>query len=771
MGKLWHRLFEIKLWPARLLFLAVLAWGLDRRYPLPEPKPWSQVVLAADGSLMSAFLSSDDKWRMQTRLDEVTPELIAALLEKEDRWFYYHPGVNPGAILRALWSNATAGKRTSGASTITMQLARMMEPKARTLGNKLKEMLRAFQLEWHYSKREILEMYLSYLPYGGNIEGVKAASYIYYGRPPEALSLSQATLLTVIPNRPNSLRLDQRRDLARAARDKWLRRFATREVFPAAQVTAALAEPVEAFRHAVPRRAPHVSRRLAANYPVPEIHSTIDPEVQAIAERLLANYVRRVRAKGISNGALLVLDNANSAVLAYCGSADYQDEAAAGQVDGIRAIRSPGSTLKPAVYAAAFDGGIYVPDTRVLDVPRSWNGYAPRNYDETFHGPMTVAHALRHSINTTAVQALVDVGFERFADVLEASGMKTVAQRRTELGLSVILGGCGVTLEELVRLFSAFAREGKAYPLAYTAEESGRPPLGKRLFSPEAAWLIADILSGVERPDLPLNAIAASTRGRIAWKTGTSYGRRDAWSIGFTPRYTVGVWIGNFDGRGVADLSGATIAGPLLFDVLNALEQGQPKREFARPRLVMQRDICTETGDMPSPQCSHRGKGYYIRDVSPRTVCTQERALYISADSAVQYCTGCLPVEGYVQHHYAVYPAELTLWYENNGIPYPQPPPHNPACTAAFDGPGPQITSPAPDLEYLVEEGSGQELLLQAASDARTTRHYWYIDGKFFRSAAPGEKLFFTPGQGQVKISCRDDQGRKAETVIEVRMY
>jgi penicillin-binding protein 1C len=771
MQRIFRRLFEIKLWPSRLLLLILLAWILDARYPLPPPKPYSTVVLAADGSLMSGFLSSDDKWRMHTRLDEVSPELVTALLEKEDRWFWSHPGVNPAAILRAIWSNVRSGKRMSGASTITMQLARMMEPKERTLSNKFLEMLRAFQLEWHHSKQEILEMYLSYLPYGGNIEGVKAASYIYYDRPPEALSLSQATLLTVIPNRPNSLRLDQRQDLAKEARDKWLRRFRDRKVFPASQVSAALNEPIEAFRHAVPLKAPHLSRRLAANFPFPEVRSSIDPEIQLTAERLLANYVRRLRSKGITNGSLIVLDNQNSAVLAYCGSADYADAEAAGQVDGVQAIRSPGSTLKPAVYALAFDRGIYVPDTRVLDVPRSWNGYAPRNYDETFQGPMSVSRALRHSINTTAVQALVEVGFERFADVLEASGMKTVKKQREDLGLSIVLGGCGVTLEELTRLFSTFAREGRVHPLAYTTTEASLHRPGRRLFSPEAAWLIADILSGVERPDLPLNAIAASTRGRIAWKTGTSYGRRDAWSVGFTPRYTVGVWIGNFDGRGVADLSGATVAGPLLFELLNALEAGKTKREFERPLQVMQREICTETGMLPSPNCTHRGQGYYIRDVSPRTVCDQERELYLSADSSMQYCTGCLPATGFIRAHYSVYPAELTLWYENNGVAYPQPPPHNPECTVTFDGPGPQIISPSADLEYLVEEGSGQELLLQAASDARTTRHYWYIDGKFHRSARPGEKVFFAPRAGTIQVSCMDDNGRRAEVKITVKLY
>jgi penicillin-binding protein 1C len=766
-----RRLFEIKIWPFRLVLLFLFGLYLHHQNPLPPVKPYSSVILAEDGSLLSAFLSRDDKWRMHTRINEVNPDLITALLEKEDRWFWYHPGVNPAAILRAFWGNVRAGQRNSGASTITMQLARMMEPKERTFRNKIIEVFRAFQLEWQYSKTEILEMYLSYLPYGGNIEGVKAASYLYYDRPPSAISLSQATLLAIIPNRPNSLRLDHRKDNAREVRNEWLQRFAERNTFPKSQIDAALSEPIEAFRHNVPLNAPHLSRRLAAQYPFPEIRTTLIPEIQTTCERLLDNYVRRVRSKGITNGAVIVLDNENSAVRAYCGSADYYDFDASGQVDGVQSIRSPGSTLKPAAYAMAFDKGVYVPDSRVIDVPRNWSGYAPRNYDEIFRGPISISHALRHSINTTAVQAVVEVGFENFADLLIDAGMKTVARQREGLGLSTVLGGCGVTLEELVRLFSAFARKGKLYQPAFTTAEVSLHRPGTRLFSPGAAWLIADILSGVERPDLPLNAIAASTRGRIAWKTGTSAGRRDAWSVGFTPRYTIGVWIGNFDGRGVADLSGATMAGPLLFDLFGTLESGMTKLEFERPIEVMEREICTETGQLPTDRCKHRGEGYYIRDVSPRDFCTQERELYINTDSTLQYCTGCLPASGYTKAYFSVFPPELTMWYGENGVTFSKPPPHNPACSATFDGPGPQIISPSSDFEYLVEEGSKTEILLQAASDGRTTRHYWYVDGKFFLSVKPGEKAFYAPSGGTHKLNCLDDKGRKDEVEIVVREY
>lgn len=748
-----------------LLFL-LLNW----LFPLPTPKSYSTVIYDRNGDLLSAYLTEDDKWRMRADPELVSEDLRTAIIAKEDRWFYYHPGVNPFAILRAGWNNLLTGRRTSGASTITMQVARLMEPKNRTIWNKFREVFRAFQLEWKYSKSEILGMYLSYLPYGGNIEGVTAASYLYFERPPSALSLSQATLLAVIPNRPNSLRMDTRQEAARAARDKWLHRFSEAATFPEKQIQVALAEPVNVIRHELPPRAPHLSLRLLRESDSDQIHSTLDPEAQETAERLLGNYIRRARSRGISNGAVMVVDNANAEVLAYCGSADFYDSGAAGQVDGIQAVRSPGSTLKPVVYGMAFDRGLLTPDSRMLDLPSNWNGYSPDNYDEKFRGAVNTSYALRHSLNITAVDALNKVGYDRFLDLMSQAGFRTIARQRAQLGLSVVLGGCGVTLEELTRLFASFANEGKIRALNYVQSDSTAGE-GFPLFSEASAWLIQDILSGIERPDLPNDIVRSTGRAEIAWKTGTSYGRRDAWSIGFTPRYTVGVWIGNFDGQGVPDLSGSTMAVPLLFELFGALEAGKEKLEFPRPGNVWKREICVETGMLPSDECAHRSQGYYIRNVSPRTVCDQEQLIYVNADTSMQYCTGCLPESGYQKSSFSVFPPELTLFYETHDIAYPRPPLHNPDCEASFDGPGPEIISPEAEMEYLLEAGAGQEILLQAASDARINRHYWYIDGEFFRSSAPGEKLFYPATRGKLKVTCVDDRGRSNSVRVDISEY
>jgi penicillin-binding protein 1C len=748
-----------------------LALLLARTAPLPEEKPWSRVVLARDSTLLASYLSEDDKWRMKVHLDETSPDVVTAVMAKEDRWFFLHPGVNPVSIARALWNNTVQGRRTSGASTLTMQLARMMEPKQRTYSNKAAEILRAFALEMRHSKAELLEMYLSYLPYGGNVEGIKAASYLYFDKPPSSLSLSQAVLLTVIPNRPNSLRLDHGTGPAVEMRDKWLHRFQDEGVFPAPDIAVALSEPVESRRYQMRIRAPHFSHFISQRYPQDRIVTTLDPDAQMIAENLLAAYVRRVRALGVSNGAVLVVDNATHSVVAYCGSADFRDRDAHGQVNGVRAVRSPGSTLKPGLFALAFDQGILTPKSRMLDVSTNYAGYVPENFDLTFHGPVTAEYALRNSLNIPAVTLLRDVGARNYIQALGAAGFSTISQQREGLGLSLVLGGCGATLEELTRAYSSFPNHGMLYPLAYTPDEAADPMDSVRLYSTEASYMVWDILSGVQRADAPLDLVSHDGHSTIAWKTGTSWGRRDAWSIGFDGRYTIGVWIGNFSGQGAPELSGATMAVPLLFDLFNGLEKGKARIPMARPKGLAQRTVCAETGDLPSANCAHTTADWYIPAHSHRRVCAQEQLLYISEDSSIQYCTGCLPPTGYLRTSYSVYPSELILWMNQNNTPFRQPPPHNPNCEAVFHGAGPTIVSPAVDFEYLLERGAGQEMSLQATSQTDVNLHYWYVDGKYVGSCKPGEKVFFSPKAGKRRFTCRDDRGRSSSVEIVVKMY
>ena len=408
-----------------LLFLL-----LDTLCPLPPLRPCSKVVFARDSTLLAAYLSPDDKWRMPVHLEELSPDLIHAVLVKEDQGFRWHFGINPFSLVHALFNNLLSRQRTSGASTISMQVARMLSPAERTYGNKGIEMFRAVQLEWHYTKKQILELYFTLLPYGGNIEGVKAASLIYFDRNPGNLSMAQSILLAVIPNRPNSLRLDRELSIAKTVRDKWIRKFMREEIFGKKKLQEALEEPVEAKRHTLIAHAPHFSYRMTQYSMQTETFTLLEPRLQHISENLLQHYVQRVQAIGVTNGAVLVVDNRTHAVVAYCGSSDFNNEITEGQINGITALRSPGSALKPTLYALALDQGLITPKMKMLDVPSDFSGYVPENFDRTFHGEVTVESALMNSLNIPAVRLVKQAGLNPYLDLLSDAGFKDIRERK-----------------------------------------------------------------------------------------------------------------------------------------------------------------------------------------------------------------------------------------------------------------------------------------------------------------------------------------------------
>lgn len=750
---------------AAIIFLFIL---LEALFPLPKLKPFSKEIHASDGTLLSAFLTEDDKWRLKTNFDEVSPELIKSIIKKEDSWFYWHPGVNPVAIIRAFFDNITTGKRKSGASTITMQVARLLEPKERTYLNKLFEIFRALQLEIKYSKRQILEIYLSLLPLGGNVEGVKSASYIYFNRPPDKLSLAQSITLAVIPNDPNLLRADRLNDDLLKMKKRWIDYFISEKTFPVKDLEDAQDEPLLFKRFSMPFIAPHFSNYINKNYSGDILYTGLNTKIQKTAENLLWNYVNRVNYKGITNGSAIIINNKDRSVIAYCGSADFNDKQSSGQVDGTIAIRSPGSTLKPALYAFAFDKGILTPGTMMHDIPTDFNGYSPENYDLKFYGNVSTEFALVNSLNIPAVSLLQKIGKSEFVNLLENCGFNEIANQKNKLGLSMILGGCGTTLQELVKLFSALACEGKVSALKFLKNEEEDE--SSKIFSKESSYLVAQILSGNFRNEMfSLNGY--SRLQKFAWKTGTSYGKRDAWAIGFNPDYTIGVWMGNFNGEGSPHLSGIESAAPLLFDLFDAIDKKSNAVWFEKPENVIERGVCSESGLLPSKYCSDIIKDYAIEGKSNNNICTIHQPVYVSLDEKIQYCPECLPKDHYKKVVYPIYDPELTIWYFKQNKNFSLPPEHNHNCVAKFTNAGPKILSPAEDYEYLVEENSGQEILLQAASDSKVSEQYWYVNNQYYSKCKPGEKIFLKPENGDLKITCLDDKGREKTVNVTVKFY
>ena len=753
---------------AAFLFTVI---SLDILFPLPELKPYSKVIYAKDGSLLSAYLSKDDKWRMPTHLGDISQELKKAILVKEDKWFYWHPGVNPIAVVKSLAQNLFSGKIISGASTITMQLARMLEPAERTYKNKFLEMLRALQLELHYSKEEIFEMYLSCLPYGGNIEGVKSASYIFYNTPPNKLSLSQAITLAVIPNNPNGLRLDKFSSSAIEERNRWIKNFGAGNVFPQDYLQDALDEPILANRYLIKNDAPHFCRYVSQKYSQVEIFSSLDPSIQKTTEKILKSYIDRVKTLQISNGSILVIDNRTNSVAAYCGSANFNDASSSGQVNGVNALRSPGSTLKPILYTLCFDLGELTPKMKLADIPTDFGGYEPENFDLKFNGPVTAEYALVNSLNIPAIRLLQQTGIEKLFSVLEKGGFTDISQNKKSLGLSMVLGGCGVRLEQLTKFFTVFAQRGNLYPLNYLKTSSINKSQGINIFSAESVYMTGTILTSHERPDYPNEFLFSTGNPIIAWKTGTSYGKRDAWAVGFNPDYTIGVWMGNFDGKGSPELSGAKTAVPLLFELFNAIDFRPKKLWFDKPARLNKRDVCTETGLLPDENCFQTMPDFFIEKVSQNTKCTLYKNLFVNENETVQYCTDCLPKEGYKKIAYAFYDSELLLWLIRNKVAVKRPPPHNPFCQSKHYGAGPKILSPSEDYEYFVESNSKQLILLQAASDPSVKIIYWYLNDRFYQKTKSGERIFFNPIKGISKITAVDDLGRKTTIPVRITFY
>lgn len=752
-----------------VIILFILFLLLNWIFPLPDKIEYSTIITDNKGNVIHAYLTRDEQWRMKTTLDEISPLLRKTIIQKEDKHFYRHPGINPVAMVRALFKNIFRGKRTSGASTITMQVARAMEPRPRTYGNKLIEVFRAFQLEWKYDKDEILQLYLNLLPYGGNIQGVKSASILYFGKNPDHLSLAEITALSIIPNRPSSLVIGRANEAIVEERNRWLRIFAKEKVFTQKEIEDALHEPLTATRGTVPRLVPHLAYKLKQQEGGDIIHTNIRLNDQMKIEKLVEDYVRTLSLKNIRNASVVVIDNQTHQVVSYVGSANFYDTTDGGQVNGAAAVRQPGSTLKPLLYGLCFDEGLLTPRMMMTDVAVNYAGYAPENYDRNFNGYVTAEFALEHSLNIPAVKGLRMLGKDRFVNELVKCNFRQVKHDRQKLGLSMVLGGCGTTLEELTGLYSAFANAGVFVQPVFVRDTARKKASRQKILSPAATFMLNEILSKINRPDFPLNWQSTEHLPKIAWKTGTSYGRRDAWSIGYNKKYTVGVWVGNFSGVGVPDLSGATIATPLLFRIFNTIDYDADREWFTQPMDCELRMVCSETGLLPADHCTNIVSDYFIPLISSTKPCNNVQEIMISANEKHSYCKSCAPETGYKKKIYKLIASDMQAYFSEHNIAFQQIPPHNPDCEVIFKEGIPVITFPVNGSEYLINKKDPEPLQLTCQTGNDVQQVYWYINNRFYKSSDARAKQFFVPEEGPVKISCTDDKGRNRDIWIRVK--
>jgi penicillin-binding protein 1C len=553
----------------------------------------SVVVLDRSGRLLRPFTTAQGRWRLPVEISDIDERYLKLLISYEDKRFYSHMGVDALAVMRSGKQWLKNGRITSGGSTLTMQVARLLEPRSeRTVTAKLRQMIRAVQLEWRYSKTEILSLYLVLAPYGGNIEGVRAASLTYFGKEPKRLSLGEAALLVALPQAPENRRPDRFVTHAKHARNRVIAHARNRHLFTSDDSSAAIGEPVIEERKAIPNFAPQVAEAMRLEQPQTQKHQlSLDINLQTMLETLARE---RALVLGPSlSVAIMVVDNATGEVLASVGGADYFSKQRAGSLDLTRAIRSPGSALKPFIYALAFEEGLAHPETILEDRPSRYGLYAPENFDLTFQGSVSARHALQMSLNVPAVDILSNYGPQRFLSRLKVAGAAILLPDSTAPGLSVGLGGLGISLYDLTQLYVSLARGGDSINLNLRLNADYKNT-NRRLVDPVAAWYVADILRGAPPP---VNA----PMGRFAFKTGTSYGYRDAWAVGFDKKHIVGVWVGRPDGASVPGLVGRVAAAPILFDAFTRV--GIDPDPFMQPLNA----LVASNANLPPPLRHTRG--------------------------------------------------------------------------------------------------------------------------------------------------------------------
>jgi penicillin-binding protein 1C len=755
-------------WVRSLALLGMTAsviWLVLPKPPLLDGISFSQCVRDRNGKLLRVTLTSDQKYRIWTPLREMSPRLIDATVRYEDKYYARHPGVNPIALTRSIVDLVRFRRMRTGASTITMQLARLRYHLfTRTLSGKFAQIVRALELERHYSKAEILEAYLNLAPYGRNIEGVGAASEIYFGKTAAHLTRPESISLSVIPQSPTrrALFVDRNNHSLDSAQNNWYDRAKIDGQF-SARLFSARAQKEQQFL------APHfVQQVLAAEKRRSEIVTTLELPKQQLIERRIADYVRTNRSRGIQNAAALLVDTHNMEVLAQVGSADFFNSEIQGQVDGTRSPRSPGSTLKPFVYALALEQGLIHPLSILSDAPHSFGDYNPENFDREFAGPIRASDALARSRNLPAVELASQLHHPTLYEFLRGTGIK-LPRSEPLYGLALPLGGAEVTMEDLVRLYAALANNGALRPLRRT---SGDPiaTRGRSIIMPEAAFLTLEMLN-LPRPEI---GRAYSERAApVFWKTGTSHGFHDAWSIAVFNHYVLAVWIGNFDGRANGTFVGRIAAAPLLFQIIDSLrttwpEPNQPHLPRAGANLKRV-SFCAVSGDLPGPHCTQQVEGWFIPGISPIKPCDVHQEVLVDADSGLRVARD----DGTRQLRREVYefwPTEFLSIFRRAGVPRKLPPPFLPGTAAEFvarSGNAPRIISPSSEREILLT--SANTIPLQAKADADVREIYWFAGKTFIGKAAPQEVISWKASVGRYELIALDDHGRSASSAITVQ--
>jgi penicillin-binding protein 1C len=773
-----------RIWFAGVLVLcaglaAIRSWPHP---PLERWKPASTAVYDDRGRLLRLVLASDDRYRLWTPLREISPQLVEAVLLREDRWYYWHPGFNPFGLLRGAWVTYVRHGNRQGGSTITMQLARLLWPlNTRTPLGKLEQIARAIELELLYSKPQILEAYLNYAPYGRNVEGVGAASLVYFSKPASALTLPEALTLAVIPQDPTrhlraviggtmNLRLTTSRN---ALYRQWLDTHPTDAALKPLFALPFAIRPMSALPFLAPHAAEQTlqAARIEGRSNERRVVTTIDLDLQRVLELQIRRYVNRNAAMGIRNASAILVDTRDMGIKALVGSANYFDRDLDGQVNGTLARRSPGSTLKPFIYALGFDQGILHPKTVLRDVPTAFGPYTPENFDGRFLGPITATDALNRSRNIPAVWVAAQLHAPDLYQFLQSAGVGHLASE-SHYGLALVLGGGEITMQEMASLYAMLANRGVLKPLRLRASDPR--PAGPRLLSAEASFMALDMLGQHVRPDETTGAQPLHLP--VYWKTGTSWAFRDAWTAGIFGPYVLVVWVGNFDGSGNPAFVGVDAAAPLFFQIVDGVRNEYPNlpEPALRPPPGLRRaEICLASGDLPNRWCPQKGWTWFIPGKSPIRVSTVHRPVTIDDATGLPACP---PYLGKRVHEeiYEFWPSNLQQVFIDAGIPRRKPPEAS-GCADAGEslGEAPRISSPSRGSTYTMRltQPERAPIALNGSADADALSLYWFVDDTYLGRANPGEPVFWHPASaGRFRIRAVDDHGRSDERQVDVAL-
>ncbi len=788
---LFHKIKKISVKRRKLLiYLTLSALLLVFIYsiiPCPEPlfpENYSTVVLDANGKILRVFLNEDEQWYFAPNDTlRIPPKLKTAVLQFEDRYFYYHPGINPVSIFRAIYQDIREHRVVSGASTLTMQVARLVRNKPRTFRNKLVEMLMALKIELQYSKDRIFGLYLNHAPYGGNIIGYQAASLKYFGKQPEQLTWGEAATLAVLPNAPGLISPSADSEKLTRKRNWLLKKLLDKKVIGYDTYQTALLEPVPSAVLTFPFHAPHFAqfalekRAGKSGY----IRTTIDLRLQETIGNLVQEHIKYLKGYGIRNAAALVVDTQTGKVRAYVGSQDFFDSTNTGQVDGVHAPRSTGSILKPFLYALSMDEGLVLPQTVIKDVPSYFGSFSPANADEKFNGLVTAREALTRSLNVPAVRLLNAFGIYSFYIFLQSAGLHTLFRTPDDYGLPLILGGAEATVWDLAELYRGLANYGTFSHLQIFEEsnlvagsktgESHAQRDGRfksaitNLISPGACYLTLDILHDLKRPGAEYYWEQYQNQWPLAWKTGTSYGQRDAWAVGVSPQWTIAVWAGNFDGEPNGALTGASCAGPILFNIFNYLPKNVGKSWFEKPESEMQRvDICGETGFLAGPDCPDVKTVEAPAAMKPLRICPFHKAVYVTLDEKHKVCSLCWESGKYKKISLPFYPPDVAQYLRERGQVLAEIPPHLASCPALAENQPVQIVYPGQNARLWIPrdlDGQMQKITLRVAHRQQNQTIFWYLDNHYLGASEKQHVKALTISAGWHTLEVLDDEGNR----------